>query len=111
MGYDTASISNQILTFQRNIGIQSPIDAALSEMSGFFSNIVQIVFYESFPIITRKCPDFPAACLPVNLLSHAAVTNLLSSGNTYDTPETVYFVFFETIGSNFTSSFSACYWS
>ena len=37
----------------------------------------------SFPAAIGQCRDFPAACLPLKLLSHAAVANLSSSVTTY----------------------------
>ena len=47
LGYDTASISNQILTFQReHQGLSTQWYSIMSKVNRFVSNIFQIVFYE-----------------------------------------------------------------
>jgi hypothetical protein len=49
-GYDNASISNQILSFQKeHQGLFSQWYSITSETKRFFSNIFQIVFYEQIP--------------------------------------------------------------
>jgi hypothetical protein len=65
LGYDgTASISNQIQTFQKEH--QGPFTqwySITSKTNRFFSNVFQIVFYEQFPYSHEIVPWLPC-CLP-----------------------------------------------